>query len=67
MTLNEIIEQVRKESALVRSGTCPQCGGKMSLKKDQRQAGPSRVVGEWHNAKCLNCDYFCDVVIPQNN
>jgi C4-type Zn-finger protein len=61
------IDQATAERQKLKNGECPRCQGAVSATRDQRQTGPSCVVGVWWKYRCDACGYICDLLHPDNN
>ena len=61
-----IEEQVVDHGKLDRC-ECPQCGGALTKKYDQRQDGPSSAKAgrAWFNYRCTVCKFFADRLDPE--
>ncbi len=63
--LREALEEGKANTALLRAGTCPQCGQSIESSPDENsQRGYSSVSGVWWNYKCSHCGYVCDLIHP---
>lgn len=60
------VDAARAERSAVENGKCPQCHQAIAPMRDQRQHGPTSLLGTWHQVRCSNCGYMADFVIGDN-
>ena len=70
VVMEQAAEQMTREQALLRAGTCPKCGAGTGLTVclDPRQAGAhgGSENDRWFNVRCPSCKYAADWVLPQD-